>query len=210
MQNTDLTHIANRAKHRHGIDEASRLERQQAARVEAERTARNLQQEREIAGLLDAVITDLNAHFPEPLVRMIETSHGREYHFSNRTLTLHFFRQGALYDSPLVPGRMETLHRGHVVHGGYIEIREGGKDRQGWNLLLLSPEENVGEWRIVETRVSAFTGRVARFEPFATEAQLLADNVACHWSPAMHVYTLTDKPLERNDLVKILNIFVPS
>ena len=210
MQDFDLTHIANRAKQRHGIDEASRLERQQAAQVQAERAARNLQQEREVAGLLDAVITDLNAHFPDPLIRMIETSHGREYHFANRTLTLHFFRKGALYDNPLVPGRMETLGRRHAVHGGYIEIREGGEDRQGWNLVLVRPDDGVGEWRIVETRVSALTGRVARFEPFATEAQLLADNLACHWSSAMHVYTLTDKPLERAELLKILNVFVPN
>ena len=105
---------------------------------------------------------------------------------------------------------MQTLHDKHAAHGGFIEIRENGEDREGWNLVLVRPPESLyGEWRIVETRVSALVGRRFRFEPAATEARLLADNLACHWAPAMHVYQLTDKPLERTDIVKILGVLVP-
>ena len=94
-------------------------------------------------------------------------------------------------------------------HGGFIEIQENGNDREGWNLVLVRPPESTyGEWRIVETRVSALTGRMARYEPIATEAALFADNLAHHWTPAMHTFKLIDKPLERSDVLKILAVFV--
>ena len=41
------------------------------------------------------------------------------------------------------------------------------------------------------------------------EAKLFADNLACHWAPTMHVYNLTDKVLEREDVLKIFDIFIP-
>ena len=47
------------------------------------------------------------------------------------------------------------------------------------------------------------------YEPIATNAKLFADNLACHWMPAMHSYQLTDKSLEKSDLVKILGVFIP-
>jgi hypothetical protein len=105
---------------------------------------------------------------------------------------------------------METLRKRHVVHGGYIEIKEGSEDREGWNLVLLRPPESMyGEWRIVESRVSALVPRRARYEPFATDAQLFADNLACHWAPAMHTFVLEDKLLEPSDIMKILDVFIP-
>jgi len=61
----------------------------------------------------------------------------------------------------------------------------------------------------VETRVSPLTGRGTLYEPIATEAQLFADNLACHWAHTMHIYQLTDKPLEKADIIKILHIFIP-
>jgi hypothetical protein len=48
------------------------------------------------------------------------------------------------------------------------------------------------------------------YEPIATEAQLFADNLACHWAHTMHIYQLTDKPLEKADIVRILQIFIPN
>ncbi len=105
---------------------------------------------------------------------------------------------------------MTTLERRHVAHGGYIEINENARDREGWNLVLVRPPEDLyGQWHLAETRVSALSRRSVPFEPFATQAQLLADNLACHWSTIMHVFNLTDKPLERSDIVKIFGVFIP-
>lgn len=210
MENADLSDIAARMKHRRDAEEASLLEKERAGRAHAQSVARSKEQEREGIALVDDIVAEINAQFPQPLIRASDTPGGREYRFSNRILKLHFFRPDELYEYPLVPGRMETLRRRYAVHGGYIEIKAGGEDRQGWNLVLVRPPESTdGEWRIVETRVSGLSGRLARFEPFATEAQLFADNLACHWSSAMHTFNLSDKPLDRADLVKILNTFVP-
>lgn len=188
-QNADLSNIVARMKDRQETDERLRLEKERAARARAAATAHNKQRETEVVALLDDVVGEINAQLPQPLIKASNTSGGREYGFSNRTLNVHFFREGELYASPLVPGRMETLRNRHAVHGGYMEIKEGGEDRQGWNLVLVRPSDSsAGEWRSVETRISGFSGRVARFEPFATEAQLFADNLACHWSSTMHTF----------------------
>jgi len=53
------------------------------------------------------------------------------------------------------------------------------------------------------------TGRITNYEPIATAARLFADNLACHWMPSMHVFQLTDKVLEKSDIVRILEIFIP-
>jgi hypothetical protein len=105
---------------------------------------------------------------------------------------------------------METLQKRHAIHGGFIEIREHGEDHEGWNLVLVRPPDDLyGEWRIVETRVSPLSGRMTKYEPIATNAELFADNLACHWMPAMHIYQLTDRALEKADIVRILEVFIP-
>jgi hypothetical protein len=122
---------------------------------------------------------------------------------------LHFFLPGEMYENPEVPGRMGVLHKRHVVHGGYIEIQENGEDREGWNVVLVRPPESLyGQWILVETDVSALSGRSAKYKPFATQAKLFADNLACHWAPAIHVFVLKDKPLDSSDVVRILKVFV--
>lgn len=155
--------------------------------------------------LVDDVVAELNAQSSQALLTSSVTNDGRDYRHSDRVLTLRFFRPGELYEDPIVPGRMETLRQHQAAHAGLLEIKQNGEDREGWNLVLVMPSEaSDGEWRIVETRVSALTGRVARFEPFATEARLFADNLACHWSHAMHTFTLKEKPVERQDVVEVL------
>jgi len=209
-QKTDLSDIVARIKDRQETDERLLSEKDRATRAEADAAAHSRQKEAEVLALVDEVVVEVNAHLPQPLIKISNRSRGKEYGFSNRTLNVHFFREGELYTSPLVPGRMETLRNRHTVHGGYIEIQEGGEDRQGWNLVLVRPSVSAaGEWRIVETRVSGLSRITARFEPFATEAQLFADNLACHWSSAMHSFNLSDKALERVDILKIVNTFVP-
>jgi hypothetical protein len=104
---------------------------------------------------------------------------------------------------------MDTLKKRHAIHGGFVEIHEHGEDREGWNFVLVRlPDDLYGEWKIVETRVSPLRGST-RYEPIATNAQLFADNLACHWMPAMHVYQLKDKALEKADIVRILEAFIP-
>jgi hypothetical protein len=105
---------------------------------------------------------------------------------------------------------MEFLKKRYAVHGGILEIRERGEDHEGWNLVLVRPPADpYGEWRLVETRVSPLTGRGTRYEPIATKVRLFADNLACHWMPAMHSFQLTDKTLDKADVVKILGVFIP-
>ena len=209
MSTPDLNKIAARMREQHAAEEA---EQQERARVEEETRQAAIwsrEQEQQVLALIEEVVAELNAQSPEPLLRR-DLSPGSEvaYRFGTRTLNVHFFRPGELYDDPEVPGRMNTLRNRHTQHGGYIKIREHGEDRQGWNLVLLRPPDaNVGEWLIVETDFSALVGRVARYRPFATQARLFTDNLACHWDNTVHVYVLRDKPLERDDIVRILGVF---
>jgi hypothetical protein len=209
MSTSDLGKIAARLQEQRDVEETQRKE---CARIEEEKRqdeVKSREQERELLGLVEEVVAALNAQAPEPLLAGKPGSgQDIEYRFGTRTLRMHFFRPGELYADPEVPGRMNTLRERHVVHGGYIEIQERGEDREGWNLVLVRRSDaERGEWRIVETDVSALTAKVARHRPFATQARLFADNLACHWHNTMHVYVLKDKPLERDDVVKILEVF---
>jgi hypothetical protein len=76
-------------------------------------------------------------------------------------------------------------------------------------VLVRPPDTLYGEWRLIESRVFALSTMSAAYEPFATEAQLLADNLACHWAPMTHSFTLADKMLERSDIEKIFGVFIP-
>jgi hypothetical protein len=161
--------------------------------------------------MIDEVVAAVNAHLAETKITTgAASADGKEYRFGDRALRVHFFRPDELYSDPVVPARMNALKKRFAVHGGYIEIKEQRQDREGWNIILVRPPESIyGEWRIVETRVSALSRRVAAFEPFATEAQLLADNLSCHWSTTMHTFNLTDKVLEEADILRILEVFIP-
>ena len=209
MSTPDLKKIAARLREQRA---AKQGERQERARVEEEaRQAENWsrEQEQQVLAVIEEVVASLNAQSPEPLlVRDPGPGSGVAYRFGTRRLNVQFFRHAELYENPKVPGRMNILRKRRAVHGGYIEIQEDGEDREGWNLVLLrTPETRVGEWLLVETDISASNARVARFRPFATQARLFADNLACHWDNTMHVYALRDKPLERDDIVRILEVF---
>jgi serine/threonine protein kinase len=205
-----VTELAARMRHHHDTAEAKRLEQQRMIESERDAAARNKYKEEEVISLIDEIVAEINAHLPETKIRTSAVDNGKEYRFGNRVLRIQFFSRGELYSDPEVPGRMETLKKRYVVHGGYVEIQENGEDHEGWNLVLVKPPESIyGEWRIVETRISPLTGRVARYEPIATEARLFADNLACHWTPAMHVYSLKDKVLEKGDILNIFELFIP-
>ena len=209
MSTPDLDKIAARLREQRAAEQA---ERQERARVEEE--ARQVEkwsreQEQRVFALIEEVVAGLNVQSPEPLLmRDPGPGSGVAYRFGTRRLNVHFFRPGELYENPEVPGRMNILRNRRAEHGGYIEIQEDGEDREGWNLVLLRrPETGVDEWLLVETDFSALSARVVRYRPFATQARLFADNLACHWDNSMHVYVLRDKPLERDDIVRILEVF---
>ncbi len=205
-----VAELVARIRRHHDVAEAKLLEKAHLKDTEQDSLARNRYKEQELLALIDEVVAEVNAHLAETKIQTSPGYAGKEFLFGNRTLYVHFFGPGELYRDPEVPGRMGVLKKRHVVHGGYIEIREGGEDREGWNVVLVRPPESTyGEWRIVETRVSPLTGRISRYEPMAAVARLFADNLACHWLPAVHTYTLTDKALEKSDILKILNVFIP-
>ena len=215
---SDLKEIAARMREQVAADEAQQRERARVQEEEEQAVAWSLEQEQQVLDLVDAVVDELNAESPEPLLKKVQgplrgtrrmlRRQGVGYRFRTRTLRVHFFRPGELYEAPEVPGRMNVLHDRHAVHGGYIKIGEGDEDREGWNLVLVRPNAEIGEWRIVATDVHALTAHAAQYRPFATDARLFADNLACHWDNALHTFTLTDKPLERDDIKKILAVLV--
>jgi serine/threonine protein kinase len=205
-----LAVLASRMRQAHDAEEARLLESQRRHAEEKDSLARNKYKEEEILALFDEVVSDVNSHLVETKVQIFSISSGKEYRFGQRVLQVRFFAANQLYANPVVPGRMDTLRRRFAVHAGLIEIKEHGADREGWNIVLVRPPQSpYGEWRLVESRMSPFTGHRTRYEPVATEAQLFADNLACHWMPATHTWVLQDKPLERNDIVKMLGIFIP-
>lgn len=202
--------LADRIRKHHDTMEVQALEQQKSVQIARDTNALNRYKEQELLNLIDEVVSEINNQLVETKIEKREDARGRIYEFAGRSLAIRFFGPGELYHNPEVPGRMETLRKQYAVHGGYIEIKENSEDREGWNLVLVRPpEDTYGNWRIVETRVSPFTGRGTQYEPIATEAQLFADNLSCHWSHTMHIYNLTDKPLEKADIVKILQVFIP-
>ena len=202
--------LAARMRRHHDAEEAKQLEQERSLESARDAAGRNQYKEIELLALIDEVAAEINAQLAETKIQQITNRRNKEYRFGNRSLVIHLFGPGELFRNPKVPGRMEILKKRHAVHGGYIEIKEGSQDREGWNIVLVRPPDSLyGEWRIVETRISALTGRGTRYEPIATEACLFADNLSCHWMPAMHVYNLNDKTLERNDIIKIMGVFIP-
>jgi serine/threonine protein kinase len=206
----DITAIAARVRQHHDAVEGQKLKVEQARDAQRRELEKNRYMEQELVSLIDAVVEEVNAELPEVKIQWAMMGNDRTYRLGNRVLVIHFFRPGELYDSLEVPGRIETLRKRHAVHGGYIEIREGNSDREGWNFVLVRPPDSIyGDWILVETEVSALTGRATRYLPIATQARLFADNLACHWMPAIHVYQLKSKPLEKSDILKIIHKFVP-
>ena len=205
-----LEDLARRMRRQHDQAEAKQLEEQRTANAAREIQARNQYMEKELLALADEVVDEINAHLVETKIEKSPQSNRRAYSFGNRVLLIRFFPEGELYRNPIVPGRLQVLRNHHVVHAGVIEIQEGAQDREGWNVILIRSEDSVyGKWQLVETRLSALSRRSTPYEPVATEANLLADNLACHLGSVMHVFNLVNKDFERADLVKIFGILIP-
>ena len=202
--------IAARMKEAQERQQATALAQKQERERERDRMRDNRTYERDLLTVFDTAVARINARLPEPLIRTVATGKDKEYRFGGRSVHVHFFDDGELYRNPKVPGRMDVLRTKHAVHAGFVEIRENGDDREGWNLVLVRAPGCAGEWRIVETRVSALVPRRTRFEPVATDAQLFADNLACHWHGAMHSFVLKDKVLAEDDILRIFDALVPA
>lgn len=202
--------LADRIRRHYDTAEAKAVEQQKAMRQEQDSQARIKYMERELLELIQEVVDEINSQLVETRITRRDSYDGCIYEFQGRELVVRFFSPNELYINPEVPGRMAILKERHAIHGGLIEVRQHDEDHEGWNLVLVRPPEDLyGEWRLAETRVSPLSGYGTKYEPIATNAQLFADNLACHWMHTMHVYQLTDKALEKADIIRILGIFIP-
>lgn len=202
--------LATRVRRQHTEAEAARLAQEQAEHREADDRAKSRYMELQLIGMIDGVVSEINQQLPEVQITRNGGDTSPTYHVAQRELHVRFFRPGEMYERPVAPGRLEYLRNGHAAHGGYIEIHENGEDLEGWNVVLVRPPADMyGTWHIVETDVSPLVGRVARFKPFATQAELFGNNLSCHWMRMMHTYALEEKPLERADIMKIMKVFLP-
>jgi hypothetical protein len=165
--------------------------------------------EADLLNQFDEVVAEVNSQLPEAQIARSVHYNGRTFGLGQRQLHVQFFNPGELYRNPKVPGRMDALRKKNAIHGGIVEIQQNGSDREGWNIVLVrGPEETYGTWLLVESRPSALSNTRAKYEPVAARAELFADNLACHWNRAMHVWNLKDKPIERDDIVSILHALV--
>lgn len=216
----DFKIIIEKARKFHDNEEAQKMGIKSIQLKIEEEFKRSIYKESEVIEMVDNVVEEFNRNIIEFKINSSRRGREREneknshdavhYLFGNRTMVIHFFGENELFNNPIVPGRMDALKSNHVVHGGYIEIRENHQDRQGWNLYLTrEPDEMYGQWFIVETDVSSLTGRAFKFPPVATDASLFSDNLACHLERVMHTYSLKSKKLEQSDIVKILKYFIP-
>jgi serine/threonine protein kinase len=206
-----VTRLAERIRSFHDGEEQKKIKDQRAMDAEHDELSRLRHKEQEIVDMIDSEIEKLKIQLPEIRISSRPKPNGKEYTLGQRTLVIEYFQLHDLFRSLKYQAMADTLYRHHVVHGGFIEIRESGTDREGWNIVLIREPGNLyGVWHIIETRINALVPRRAPFEPFATRAALFAENYHHHLGHAMHVYVLIDKILERNDILAILDRFVPS
>jgi hypothetical protein len=204
--------IVARARHYHDLEEARSLEILKNLTAAEEETKRNLFARRELVASFDNAVAEINAQMAETKIKLVESlTAGRAYEFGPRILMIWFFDRNEIFRG-LIPGLAAVLRARNVADGGFVRITEHGDHREGWNIVQVrGADAAYGEWVLVETRTSPLVGTPPRkFEPFATEATLLGVNLAHHWTPAMHIYQLSDKRLEVADVYRILNLLVPN
>ena len=202
--------LANRMRRHHDTAEAEALARQKAMEEERGSQKRVRYMEQQVLALIQEVVDDLNSQLVETKITRRENHRGRVYEFHGRQFVVEFFSPGELYHNPEIPGLVSTLKNKHAIHGGTLEIRADGEDQEGWNIVLVRPDSELyGEWRLVESRISPLSRRGTKYEPIATKAQLLATNLGYHWMNTMHPFQLKDKTLEKADIVKIMDVFIP-
>ena len=205
-----LVGLRDRVRKTYDAVEASKLEAESRASIAKEASQKRLYMEDQLISQFDEVVESLNASLQETQIRRSASGGRVTYSFNNRTLNVSFFHPNAFYQDGVPDWAQRDLKKRNVIHGGIIEIQEDREDREGWNLVLAKePEQPYGEWLFIESDISGLTGKALRFPPAATQVDLLAQNIAHHWSRAMHTWVLKDKPFEQSDIIKVFQRFIP-
>lgn len=206
----NVSGFADRIRKKYDQEESNRLERERTI-DEAEEVQRRIRyMEQQLVDQFDGAVEEINSIIQETKIERSGNKNSATYSFGNRTLSVYFFPENALFASSKSSGLTDILKKHHVKHGGIIEIREKGQDRQGWNMVLVQESEDpYGKWILIESDISPLVGRALKYPPAATEATLLSENLAYHWMPAMHSWQLKDKLLDKADIEKIFDKFIP-
>jgi serine/threonine protein kinase len=203
--------IAAQARQHHDLEEARSLELLKNLTAAEEETKKNLFARHELLSLFEDAVAEINSQLPETKLTRADSfseTAGRAWQFGPRIALIWFFDRHEMFGG-LDAGLIALLRSKNIADGGYIKITENGRDREGWNIVQVRPADAAyGEWRLIETRTSPLVQRPQKIEPFAADAALLAENLAFHWKPTMHVYQLSDKQLERSDIFRILGLLV--
>ena len=205
-----LIGIASKMRRNYDIQQQKILETQRTANEALKIEKRNEYMERDLIELVDSVASEINEQLQEIKIERTNNAEENIYRAGGRSLHIGFFGPGRIYFGLKSEDLKKILRNHHVVHGGYISISEGREKREGWNIVLVRSSEDVyGKWIIIETEMSALVGQVFRYSPSATDALLLAENLAYHWMPAMHSYVLKDRDLTREDIIRIFDKLIP-
>ena len=208
---TALSKLAERVQSHQDRVEEDRLTTEAHRNHQADELARLTYMERQLLGMFEECIDELNRQLPGVTISSLPSREGGKFQLGNRVLYIHFFRYGELLEDAKIQNQRSILTENNVMHGGYIEIREDGEDKEGWNFVLLrNPENEYGEWKLFETRANALTGHAFRNDIAAIEAKLFAENLHYHFIHAMHVYNLKGFRLDRDQILRILEVFIPS
>ncbi len=208
---TQASSLAERMRRHKDAEEQKRTERERATEERQREEARSVDHEQGVINLIDGVVEQVNAQSPDVrITKQVSHGGGAIYGFGNRSLHVEFFAKGAmLKPDPRAPGLAEELKKRHVTHGGNLSIVENGELREGWNIALITPPDTPAEWKIVETRMSPFTGRRYNYEPTPTDAPTFAKNLAYHFMKSMHTHNLKDQPLTREEVEMVLTHLIP-
>ncbi|MEI6022814.1 MAG: serine/threonine-protein kinase [bacterium] len=202
--------LVDRIKKNYDAEQSRQLEAEFKANEEKERQGKINYMEGVLLERFDEAVSLINKNIQETKITHSFNSRDRTYSLGNRTLTINFFSPNALYINSRLPAFGEELKKHHLIHAGAIYIEENRENRQGWNMVLVkSPEDSYGQWLLIESDISALSGKSLKYPPAATNAELLSENLAYHWMQTMHIWQLKDKPLDDLDIEKILDKFIP-
>lgn len=202
--------LRSRIRQSHDSMESHRLEEERKAKEEQQIQKKISYMEQQLISKFDDAIQEINKELQETKITINSQSNRAYYYFGNRTLQISFFGRNALYNNDLSSGLHKELEKRYVIHAGSIYIEENGDNREGWNVVLIqSPGESYGKWLLIESGLSVLSGRALKYSPAATDARLLSENLAYHWTPATHIWKLKDKAFEESDVESILDKFIP-
>ena len=202
--------LRDRIRQSHDRMESQRLDSARIANKAKENSKKIEYMEQQLISQFSDAIDEINQGLHETQITKAINHDNARYSFLNRTLTISFFHQNALYENNTLPALQEELKRHFAIHAGAIFIKENGENREGWNVVLIRPNnESYGEWILIESDISVLTGKSLKYPPAATDKNLLSENLAYHWMNTMHIWTLKDKVLESTDIEHILNKFIP-